>query len=397
MSVINQVLSDLEKRGINALPNEPAIRAIPAQRSWVKPALLAAAMAILALLLALQWNRFPLGIPAQPAERTFAIKNADHAIPTVTASGTSESSTPFAQPLAEPAPVTLSHEASREKNLQPDEVIGTPAMRMSPELSSIPLPSSLRPQSLAAAISQFPGSSYTVTPDVPESSARTTKPRQHSPAGAGAKQAAASTLPAPSGSMDKQVKQLSPQQQADIEFRQANEHVQQGSTSEALAGYRAALQLDPSHDAARQAAVGLLLKNRRGTEAEQVLQQGLERNPANGNFAMLLARLQVERNAVQPALDTLLKTLPHVGQQPDYQAFVAALLQRLEHHQDAVTHYRIALKQSPGSSVWLMGLGISLQALQRTEEARDAFKLALESRTLNAELQTFVRQRLKEL
>lgn len=44
-----------------------------------------------------------------------------------------------------------------------------------------------------------------------------------------------------------------------------------------------------------------------------------------------------------------------------------------------------------------MGLGISLQTEQRNDEARDAFKRALESNSLNTELQAFVAQRLKNL
>ncbi len=42
-----------------------------------------------------------------------------------------------------------------------------------------------------------------------------------------------------------------------------------------------------------------------------------------------------------------------------------------------------------------MGLGISLQAEQRNEEARVAFMRAIESRTLSAELQAFVKQQIK--
>ena len=44
-----------------------------------------------------------------------------------------------------------------------------------------------------------------------------------------------------------------------------------------------------------------------------------------------------------------------------------------------------------------MGMGISLQALQRNEEARDAYQRALATNSLNAQLQGFVQQKLKEL
>jgi hypothetical protein len=45
----------------------------------------------------------------------------------------------------------------------------------------------------------------------------------------------------------------------------------------------------------------------------------------------------------------------------------------------------------------MMGLGISLQALERKEEARAVFRRAADSRTLNADLQAFVEAQLREL
>jgi len=44
-----------------------------------------------------------------------------------------------------------------------------------------------------------------------------------------------------------------------------------------------------------------------------------------------------------------------------------------------------------------MGLGISMRAEQRLDEARDVFKQALDTNTLSSELQSFVNQQLKEL
>jgi len=200
----------------------------------------------------------------------------------------------------------------------------------------------------------------------------------------------------PAAGISKQPTQISAQQQAENEFRRAYQLMRQGRNTEALAGYEAALRLDPGHDQARQTMVSLLLEKKRRADAERVLQEGLQHNPQQSSFAMLLARLQVEHSA-QQALDTLLKTLPYAEKQPDYQAFVAALLQRQGRHQEAIEHYQQALQLKPQSGVWLMGMGISLRAEQRDAEAREVFKRALDSNTLNAELRAFVEQQLKEL
>ncbi len=193
------------------------------------------------------------------------------------------------------------------------------------------------------------------------------------------------------------MKRVSPAQHAEAEFRKAVSLMQQGHIADAIAGYEAALRLDAGHDAARQALVALLLENRRGADAGRVLQDRLKSRPEHTGFAMLLARLQVEQGAVGQATATLERSLPYADSQADYQAFFAALLQRQNRHKEAATHYQMALQLAPDNGIWLMGYGISLQAVQRTDDARDVFRRALESGTLNPELQAFVQQRLKGL
>lgn len=193
------------------------------------------------------------------------------------------------------------------------------------------------------------------------------------------------------------VKKVSVAQQADAVFQQAIAEMNQGHLTEALAGYEKVLSMDPGHDAARQTLVALLLENKRSAEAERVLQTGLQHNPQQLSFAMLLARMQVARGAVSDGLQTLEAGLPYAKKQADYQAFYAALLQRQGRHEEAVAHYQNALQQHPNHGVWLMGMGISLQALQRPADAKEAFQRALNSQTLPPNLQSFVQQQIKAL
>lgn len=193
------------------------------------------------------------------------------------------------------------------------------------------------------------------------------------------------------------MKQVSAAQQADAEFRKAVALMQQGHIAEALAGYQAALQLDPGLDAARQTLVALLVEEKRGPEAERVLQERLRSKPDHSGFIMLLARLQVERGAVAEATATLEKGLPYAKTQADYQAFLAALLQRQNRNDEAIAHYQIALQLVPNNGIWQMGYGISLQARQRNTDAKAAFQRALDTNTLSPDLQAFVQQKLKGL
>jgi len=114
-------------------------------------------------------------------------------------------------------------------------------------------------------------------------------------------------------------------------------------------------------------------------------------------LGMALARMQVERDELQQAVDTLRIYLPQADNNADYQAFYAALFQRQQRHKEAVNHYQLALRMQPRNGVWLMGYAISLQAVERKEDAKLAYRQALAMQTLSPELSAFVQQKLQEI
>jgi MSHA biogenesis protein MshN len=197
--------------------------------------------------------------------------------------------------------------------------------------------------------------------------------------------------------VEKQMREPTAYERAELEFRNAVARLRQGRVVDAEAGFRAALKEDRSHAAARQALIGLLVDSGRHTDAEEVLREALAFNPRQPRHAMLLARLELERGDAASAAKTLEAVRTYAGVDADYYAFLAAVYQRLERHEQAIELYTNALAVAPGNAVWMMGLGISLQALQRADEARTAFSRAAESKALNADLQAFVESRLREL
>lgn len=197
--------------------------------------------------------------------------------------------------------------------------------------------------------------------------------------------------------VSKQAVQLTLQQQAENEFRRADQLKQQGNFVEAQNVLENALKLDAGHEQARLELAGMLMDKKLNSEAEQLLKEGLQLNPKQSEFALLLARLQVERNELSTALETLKLTLPYAEKNAEYQSFVAALLQRQDSYQDAIGYYQKALQIKPDTGVWMVGLGISLHAVNRKDEARNIFKGALDSNTLNAELRSYVTSQLKAL
>lgn len=197
--------------------------------------------------------------------------------------------------------------------------------------------------------------------------------------------------------VNKQVKELTPPQRAENEYRKAMLALQQGKRGEASSGLELALQLDPKNSGARHALIGILLEGKHQDEAIQKAREGLDADLAQPALAMILARLQLEKGELRPAIDTLERSLMHASDKADYQAFLAALLQRDGRHKQAVEQYLLALQKAPQNGVWWMGLGISLQAERRVSEAIESFKRAKSTNALSPELLAFVDARLNQL
>ncbi|ADL54286.1 tetratricopeptide repeat protein [Gallionella capsiferriformans] len=345
MSVINQMLNGLEQRGVTVATGQ--LRTVHASNKYrrVQFVLLAGLLVILAALL---WRGVngPSLITKQPV--VAKVLPVAPVIPAISA--------------IKPAAILPEKQAVVAPKVQPiKQAVMVP--KVQPEKQAAPQVKTMPLAKRAAA----PPALKAVAPAVPDAN-----------------------LPGA-------VKQVSLRQQAEAEFHKATVYMQQGRSIEAQAGLEAVLRMDAGFDAARHSLVSLLLESKRNTGAEQVLQEGLKIRPANSGYAMLLARLQVQRGELDQAIATLALTLPYAVQQADYQAFYAALLQRRARHKEAVEHYQVALKASPNSGVWLMGCGISLQALGKNDEAKEAFLRALSSKTLSAELQAFVQQKIKSL
>lgn len=362
MNLINRVLHDLERRGA-ALP-DPAgsIWAVSARADGPRRggmiALAAAMIACIAGAAVAAWD----AAVSPPAGR------GRQAPP---ASAMREPLARMAAPLA-----GLKGAAASAVNGPPD-IVSTPQPRV--ETASMAAPGHEEP-------------AYAHEPEVP-ALGQVAPPHERKPGTAARAQAA----PRLAAQERQPLKQVSPQQLADDEFNQAILLVQQGRKSEAQGRLDSALRLNPQHSQARQALVGLLLEDKRTDEAERVLRDWLHDQPGQVGVAMALARVQIERGAAAQAQETLEKVAAYAGERADYHAFVAAVLQRGNRHAEAVMHYEIALRQQPDTGVWLMGLGISLQALKRNEEAREAYKRAIASHGLSKELQDYVERRMKEL
>jgi len=357
MSLINQVLRDLDKRHAAGTPVSAAVKTPAASRRgpgrW-RIATLAAAVLV------------AVGGTAGAVAWTLGTRSVQAAAPA-----------PATAPVVRPAALPASASAPT-----PVVVVTAPAA-----VVAAPVPSAPASAPAVSLADSWPARTLAVAPPAmvaPASIAAASEPV---------------AKPAPSAAdarIEKRAPARTAQERADADYQRGVAAHQHGQWQEAAAAYTAALREVPRFATARQALAGLLVAQGRGDDAVALLAEGLAMSPQHAGQATMLARLQAERGAFQQAADVLHHAaIPSAA--PEDRAFHAAVLQRLNRHAEAADLFAAAVRVTPTNGVWWMGLGISLAADGRNDTAREAFQRARSSGSLSPELAAYVDQRLRQL
>jgi MSHA biogenesis protein MshN len=352
MSVINQVLQDLERR--HAKPGAgqlgiAAVRATAGLPRTTRPRGALTLVAVAALVAAsgvtvwLVPRTFDDAPAAEPEQRTPPAVS----LPVPTAPGVADAASTNARDTQTRVPVRA-------------ERPGQERVRSGGAAASHrPQPGSSAPRPARAAQTSRPA-----TPDASDTMARVAARNADAEVAPGA--------PSDRPAIERHDRPLAGGERAELRFREAMYSLRQGQTIEATAGFRSALEQDPTHVPARQALLALLLEQGNTAEAEALMREGLKASPSHVPYAMVLARLQTQRGDLSGAVATL-ETYRTAGRRNgDYLAMLAALLQRQGRHAEAAEEYAAALATGHPRGAWHMGQGISLRELGRADEAAAA-------------------------
>lgn len=398
MSLINQMLRDLDER--HAPPSDraglpPNVHVLPPEQRqpWRLVALIGFATAVAtAWYFVVEVAEPPSPSPTPPAAVVVAPPIPPQAV----------KPPPAEPPVVAPEPPAVPENPPLVSTDPPSEAAAKPLE---------PMPSMREPATPRRTVPEARVSQREVPP-APSKGKQTSKGNQTSIEPNGAAKAAAGTTggtarqdavapmaaaaPAPTpAAIDKRPRNASANEAADTEYHKAMTAVRRGAITEAIAGLYATLKLDPRHVSARQALLSLLVEQQLLDDARALLEEGLTLDPAQSGWAIALARLQLENGKLNDASDTLGRFSSHAEQNADYQAFFALLLQKQKRGKEAADRYRTALAIRPMESRWWYGLGLTLEADQKVQEAREAFLKARETGNLPAELANVIEQKLR--
>ena len=400
MSLINQMLKDLDARhesdARGRLHRE--VRALPSGTENRGLRLTIVILLVLAVAAAAGWAglRYLAGSPSGLGDRVSTVPapalpepNAASApaLPAVL-SGTAAMPAETASTTAPPVSPSLVPDSGQLESVALDAASG---LKLSPLLDKVPAVTAEPAKPLA-----------TVAAPSPARTAQATAAAAAPAAGAAARAVlpTSPTLSAPAaasapGRVDKTPVAKTQRERAEADYRRAVGLVNGARIQEATDLLLDTLRQDGGHVATRQLLVRLLAEQQRKDEAMALLAEGLISQPGQITWAMMLARLQVDRGDLAAAARTLQGSQSFAAGNADYQGFSGHVQQRLGQPKEAINFYLAATRLAPADGRWWLGLGLALEADHRAADAREAFLRARASGSLNADLLAIVDQKLR--
>ncbi len=155
------------------------------------------------------------------------------------------------------------------------------------------------------------------------------------------------------------------------------------------------LILEPSNEQARKKLAALWFGRKSYQQAVNLLSQGIALDKQDSDLRMLKAQILLKQGHHKGAYHTL-KALPDLEQQ-DYQVMLANVAQQIEEYQSAITAYKVLIKMQPYSGKWHLGLAIVYDKKSQFTLAKKEYGLALSKNDLSSASTEFATQRMQAL
>lgn len=195
----------------------------------------------------------------------------------------------------------------------------------------------------------------------------------------------------------KQVLVKTPAQIAAEQYNKALDALNAGHVIQASSLLGDILKDRPTDVPARQTMAILLVNNGESGAAVKLLNQGLKLSPQNAPLTVTLAQILLQKGELKASKAVLQNISPDINKYPQYYELAAALDQRLGEYDYAGQYYQQLLRLNSSQGKYWLGLGVALESSGKPNAAAKAYREAIATKNLNANMQVFAESRLNEL
>lgn len=189
--------------------------------------------------------------------------------------------------------------------------------------------------------------------------------------------------------------QLTPSALAQKKIAEAEQAIENKDIAKAELLFEDVLLLLPEHEVARKQLAALWYGKKSYQDAVNLLSQGIALAPQSQEMRLMSARIYFEKIQYQQAYNIL--TPVDYSDNVELQSLLASAATELNDHDAAIAAYLRLTLLEPTIGRWHLGLAISYDTLGKFPQARDAYNNALEKNNLSVTSANFARQRVAEL
>jgi len=190
------------------------------------------------------------------------------------------------------------------------------------------------------------------------------------------------------------VRQINSKQQASFLYQKIEKDFENYSAINKL---EQVLKLDPRHLKARLLLAKTLYNQGQTDKTAEFLDQSLTLFPDNLQFINTRAQLFLQQKDPNGAFRTLQRVDLANSSNEAYLSLLAATYQQLQSFANAAKVYQKLVTINPEKAENWLGLGLSQEKLGNLKLARDAYQQALNKNTLKESIASYIKQRLIEL
>jgi Tfp pilus assembly protein PilF len=163
---------------------------------------------------------------------------------------------------------------------------------------------------------------------------------------------------------------------------------------EAIAKLEKAIHINPHFEKAREALAALYIQNDNVSAAMTVLNNGLALLPGYPPFIKLKAQIFVNEGLYDQALNLLTQNMPTIENNTGYYALLAAVYDKKRQYLVAADIYHQLTQVNPDNGQWWFGMGASLNLAGKTNQAKMAYRKALQANGLKPDVRAYLEGQL---
>jgi len=153
--------------------------------------------------------------------------------------------------------------------------------------------------------------------------------------------------------------------------------------------------ITPNDSQTRKKLAALWFGRQAYQDAVNLLSQGIALNGKDSSLRLLKARIHLSQGQASAALNTL-KPLAQLKDE-QYQIMLANTAQQAKHSKAAVQAYKVLIEMKPNAGRWLLGLAVLYDKNSQFSLAKKAYEKALTKNDLSISSEQFVQERIQAI